>query len=66
MRKKQTQIGCSMCDESDTCKIKHRRDDGIRKFHCCYCGKDVIVTGVAPCRLGIHFCYERLLEIAAI
>jgi len=50
---------CVECSEREDCLSRKQEDDGIRKFYCLYCKKDVIVTGVAPCRAGIHFCRER-------
>ncbi len=61
--KKQTPRVCAECPEWEKCLWRKREDDGRREFHCSYCGRDVVVTGVAPCRMGIHFCYERLMEI---
>lgn len=41
-------------------------EDGKREVHCPYCGKDVVLTNVSPGRTGIHFCYERAVEIMGL
>ena len=41
-------------------------DYGTSDIHCPYCDKDVVLRNISPGRTGIHFCYERAVEIMGL